>query len=98
MIMLRSVLMLFIMYSSHIAMQIFEDGKLSHFVDGRGAAGNWMAYVNGARYAQEQNLTAIQVYVRLLIEILVSIMCLVQYMNRGFYMYVLYCYAMNTSR
>ena len=48
-------------YHVYFAIKIFEDGKLSHFVDGRGAAGNWMAYVNGARYAQEQNLTAIQV-------------------------------------
>ncbi|KAK2151075.1 hypothetical protein LSH36_376g01007 [Paralvinella palmiformis] len=41
--------------------EIFQDGRLSHFVDGRGSAGNWMAYVNCARYAQEQNLLAIQV-------------------------------------
>ena len=37
------------------------DGRLSHFVDGRGNTGNWMAYVNCARYAQEQNLIALQV-------------------------------------
>ena len=41
--------------------QIFQDGKLSHFIDGRGSSGNWMTYVNCARYAQEQNLIAIQV-------------------------------------
>ena len=41
--------------------QIFVCGKLSHFIDGRGAAGNWMAYVNSARHEKEQNLTAIQV-------------------------------------
>ena len=29
-------------------------------MDGRGNAGNWMALVNSARYAQEQNLTALQ--------------------------------------
>lgn len=41
--------------------QIFQDGKLSHFVDGRGHTGSWMSFVNCARYAQEQNLVAIQV-------------------------------------
>ncbi|XP_013402611.1 PR domain zinc finger protein 14 [Lingula anatina] len=40
--------------------EIFQEGKLNYFVDGRGSAGNWMAYVNCARYAQEQNLIAIQ--------------------------------------
>ncbi|XP_074651554.1 PR domain zinc finger protein 14-like [Tubulanus polymorphus] len=40
--------------------EIFEDGRLSYFVDGRGTAGNWMSYVNCARYSLEQNLTAIQ--------------------------------------
>ena len=41
-------------------LQVFEDGKLSHFIDGRGSSGNWMAHVNTARYAQEQNLVATQ--------------------------------------
>ncbi|XP_070533246.1 PR domain zinc finger protein 14-like isoform X2 [Ptychodera flava] len=41
--------------------EIFQDGKLSHFIDGRGSAGNWMSYVNCARYAQEQNLIAVQI-------------------------------------
>ncbi|XP_029443053.1 PR domain zinc finger protein 14 [Rhinatrema bivittatum] len=40
--------------------EIFEDGQLSHFIDGRGASGNWMALVNCARFPEEQNLTAIQ--------------------------------------
>ncbi|CAH1788532.1 unnamed protein product [Owenia fusiformis] len=40
--------------------EIFHNSKLSHFVDGRGSAGNWMSYVNPARYAQEQNLIAVQ--------------------------------------
>nr|CEP16118.1 PRDM14 [Platynereis dumerilii] len=40
--------------------EVFAKGQLSHFVDGRGSAGNWMAYVNCARYAQEQNLLALQ--------------------------------------
>ncbi|XP_069477266.1 PR domain zinc finger protein 14 [Ambystoma mexicanum] len=40
--------------------EIFEDGGLSHFVDGRGAAGNWMALVKCARFPEEQNLTAVQ--------------------------------------
>ncbi|XP_032876274.1 PR domain zinc finger protein 14 [Amblyraja radiata] len=40
--------------------EIFEDGRLSHFIDGKGAASNWMALVNCARSPQEQNLTAVQ--------------------------------------
>ncbi|XP_074640245.1 PR domain zinc finger protein 14-like [Tubulanus polymorphus] len=40
--------------------EIFKDGRLSHFIDGRGSSGNWLAYVNCARYAQEQNLIAVQ--------------------------------------
>lgn len=40
--------------------EIFEDGGLRHFVDGRGAAGNWMALVKCARFPEEQNLTAVQ--------------------------------------
>ena len=41
--------------------QIFTEGRLSHFVDGRSSGGNWMSYVNCARFAKEQNLVAIQV-------------------------------------
>ncbi|CAG5115934.1 unnamed protein product, partial [Candidula unifasciata] len=41
--------------------EIFQDGKLNHFIDGHSCSGNWMAYVNCARYAQEQNLIAMQV-------------------------------------
>ncbi|KAI4581978.1 hypothetical protein MJG53_009503 [Ovis ammon polii x Ovis aries] len=40
--------------------EIFEDGQLSHFIDGKGGAGNWMSYVNCARFPSEQNLVAIQ--------------------------------------
>ncbi|XP_067409945.1 PR domain zinc finger protein 14 [Emydura macquarii macquarii] len=40
--------------------EIFEDGRLSHFIDGKGASGNWMSLVNCARFPEEQNLTAIQ--------------------------------------
>ncbi|NXS13950.1 PRD14 protein, partial [Neodrepanis coruscans] len=40
--------------------EIFEYGRLSHFIDGKGAAGNWMSLVNCARFPDEQNLTAIQ--------------------------------------
>uniref|UniRef100_U3IKD0 PR/SET domain 14 n=1 Tax=Anas platyrhynchos platyrhynchos TaxID=8840 RepID=U3IKD0_ANAPP len=35
-------------------------GRLSHFIDGKGASGNWMSLVNCARFPEEQNLTAIQ--------------------------------------
>ncbi|XP_052264537.1 PR domain zinc finger protein 14-like [Dreissena polymorpha] len=40
--------------------EIFKDGKLSHFVDGRGSTGNWMSYVNCARHVGEQNLVVVQ--------------------------------------
>ncbi|XP_028720478.1 PR domain zinc finger protein 14 [Peromyscus leucopus] len=39
--------------------EIFEDGSLSHFIDGKGS-GNWMSYVNCARFPKEQNLVAVQ--------------------------------------
>ncbi|XP_034305780.2 PR domain zinc finger protein 14 [Magallana gigas] len=41
--------------------EIFEEGKLSHFIDGRGTTGGWMSFVNCARYAQEQNMIAVQI-------------------------------------
>ncbi|XP_062377529.1 PR domain zinc finger protein 14 [Sardina pilchardus] len=40
--------------------EIFENGRLSHFVDGRGASGNWMSLVKCARFPEEQNLVAVQ--------------------------------------
>ncbi|XP_040289804.1 PR domain zinc finger protein 14 [Bufo bufo] len=40
--------------------EIFEEGRLSHFIDGKGACGNWMALVNCARFPEEQNLIAVQ--------------------------------------
>ncbi|XP_061093253.1 PR domain zinc finger protein 14 [Conger conger] len=40
--------------------EIFENGRLSHFVDGRGSSGNWMSLVKCARFPEEQNLIAIQ--------------------------------------
>ncbi|XP_052718436.1 PR domain zinc finger protein 14-like isoform X1 [Crassostrea angulata] len=40
--------------------EIFKNGRLSHFIDGRGATGNWMSYVNCARYSREQNLVVVQ--------------------------------------
>ncbi|XP_051539050.1 PR domain zinc finger protein 14-like [Myxocyprinus asiaticus] len=40
--------------------EIFEKGRLSHFVDGRGAPGNWMSLVKCARFPEEQNLIAVQ--------------------------------------
>lgn len=42
-------------------MQVFENGRLSHFVDGRGGSGNWMSLVKCARFPEEQNLIAVQV-------------------------------------
>uniref|UniRef100_A0A669QU88 PR/SET domain 14 n=1 Tax=Phasianus colchicus TaxID=9054 RepID=A0A669QU88_PHACC len=40
--------------------EVFEYGQLSHFIDGKGTAGNWMSLVNCARFPEEQNLTALQ--------------------------------------
>ncbi|XP_012935295.1 PR domain zinc finger protein 14-like [Aplysia californica] len=40
--------------------EIFKEGRLSHFLDGRGNSGNWMSYVNCARTPTEQNLVAVQ--------------------------------------
>ncbi|XP_020857811.1 PR domain zinc finger protein 14 [Phascolarctos cinereus] len=40
--------------------EIFEDGHLSHFIDGKGVSGNWMSLVNCARFPEEQNLSAVQ--------------------------------------
>ncbi|XP_065607853.1 LOW QUALITY PROTEIN: PR domain zinc finger protein 14 [Cyrtonyx montezumae] len=40
--------------------EVFEHGQLSHFIDGKGASGNWMSLVNCARFPEEQNLTALQ--------------------------------------
>lgn len=42
-------------------LQVFENGRLSHFVDGRGGSGNWMSLVKCARFPDEQNLIAVQV-------------------------------------
>ncbi|XP_015341197.1 PR domain zinc finger protein 14 [Marmota marmota marmota] len=39
--------------------EVFEGGNLSHFIDGKGT-GNWMTYVNCARFPKEQNLVVIQ--------------------------------------
>ncbi|KAM6976851.1 PR domain zinc finger protein 14 [Aplochiton taeniatus] len=40
--------------------EVFENGRLSHFVDGRGASGNWMSLVKCARFPEEQNLITVQ--------------------------------------
>ncbi|XP_029005404.1 PR domain zinc finger protein 14 [Betta splendens] len=41
--------------------EVFENGRLSHFVDGRGSSGNWMSLVKCARFPEEQNLVAVQI-------------------------------------
>ncbi|AWP20704.1 putative nuclear receptor coactivator 2-like [Scophthalmus maximus] len=41
--------------------EVFENGRLSHFVDGRGGSGNWMSLVKCARFPEEQNMIAVQV-------------------------------------
>ncbi|KAM9436516.1 PR domain zinc finger protein 14 [Clarias gariepinus] len=40
--------------------EIFEKGRLSHFVDGGGARGSWMSLVQCARFPEEQNVVAVQ--------------------------------------
>lgn len=40
--------------------EIFQDGELTHYVDGAGDQTNWMKYVNCARHEAEQNLVLIQ--------------------------------------
>ncbi|XP_030253680.1 PR domain zinc finger protein 14 [Sparus aurata] len=40
--------------------EVFENGRLSHFVDGRAGSGNWMSLVKCARFPDEQNLIAVQ--------------------------------------
>lgn len=49
---------------------MFVDGRLSHFIDGRGASGNWMSYVNCARSPREQNLVVVQEGEQLFYEVL----------------------------
>lgn len=48
--------------------QVFENGRLSHFVDGRGGSGNWMSLVQCARFPDEQNLIAVQAEGRIFYE------------------------------
>ncbi|XP_068727351.1 PR domain zinc finger protein 14-like [Montipora capricornis] len=40
--------------------EIFQDGELTHYVDGAGDRRNWMKYVNCARHDGEQNLVLVQ--------------------------------------
>ncbi|XP_007527505.1 PR domain zinc finger protein 14 [Erinaceus europaeus] len=47
-------------YGDNSLWEIFEDGHLSYFIDGKGGAGNWMSYVNCARFPKEQNLVVVQ--------------------------------------
>lgn len=51
-----------------LLLQVFENGRLSHFVDGRGASGNWMSLVKCARFPEEQNLIAVQVQAQIFYE------------------------------
>ncbi|XP_039983328.1 PR domain zinc finger protein 14 [Xiphias gladius] len=48
--------------------EVFENGQLSHFVDGRGGSGNWMSLVKCARFPEEQNLIAVQVHSQIFYE------------------------------
>lgn len=51
-------------FESQLMWEIFVDGKLSHFIDGKSnndsSSNQWMTLVNCARFAQEQNLIAVQ--------------------------------------
>ncbi|XP_028289742.1 PR domain zinc finger protein 14 [Gouania willdenowi] len=48
--------------------EVFENGRLSHFVDGRGS-GNWMSLVKCARFPEEQNLVAVQMQNQIFYEV-----------------------------
>ena len=41
-------------------LKVFQDGELTHYVDGAGDKRNWMKYVNCARHDGEQNLVLVQ--------------------------------------
>lgn len=41
-------------------LKVFQDGELTHYVDGAGDQRNWMKYVNCARHDGEQNLVLVQ--------------------------------------
>jgi len=62
-----------ISFTSGSFFQIFKDGKLSHFIDGRGATGSWMSYVNCARHVTEQNVTVVQEGNQIFYEVIYSI-------------------------
>ena len=53
--------------------QIFQDGELTHYVDGAGDQRNWMKYVNCARHDGEQNLVLIQEEGELFYEVCIDI-------------------------
>ena len=43
-----------------VILKVFQDGELTHYVDGAGDQRNWMKYVNCARHDGEQNLVLVQ--------------------------------------
>ena len=43
-----------------ILLQMFKNGSLHAYIDGNSDSTNWMKHINSARFAQEQNLVAIQ--------------------------------------
>ncbi|KAK3541262.1 hypothetical protein QTP86_019193 [Hemibagrus guttatus] len=47
-------------HDSTLMWEIFEKGRLSHFVDGGGGRGSWMSLVQCARFPEEQNVVAVQ--------------------------------------
>ncbi|CAH1773687.1 unnamed protein product [Owenia fusiformis] len=40
--------------------EVFKDGQLSHFIDGKSSGDQWMSFINCARFAHEQNLVVVQ--------------------------------------
>jgi PR domain zinc finger protein 14 len=78
--------------------EVFNDGRLNHFIDGRSSINNtvpsknsnnskpnqWMIYVNCARFAQEQNLIAVQVEGEIYYEVCKDIPQVIIYFNRNF--------------
>lgn len=56
-------------------MQVYKDGKLSHYIDGTTDPENWMKFVNCARQSSEQNLSLVQQNTQLYYEACRDIYC-----------------------
>lgn len=41
-------------------MQVFKDGEVTSFIDGKHDPNNWLKFINCARYEREQNVVIVQ--------------------------------------